>query len=535
MVTQQLLSSFVEIDKPQQDDRQYQLFTLGNELQVLVVSDPEAEKAAAAMDVHVGHLSDPEEVPGIAHFCEHMLFLGTEKYPDEASYKDYISEHGGRTNAFTGTENTNYFFDVAAGHLEGALDMFSQFFISPLFTPDATSRELNAVDSENSKNLQSDNFRMFQLLKHISNKDFPFHKFGTGNLKTLDTIPKERGINVRETLLDFHNRYYSANIMKLVILGKEPIETLKTWAQQKFSQVKNKNISVPHFSSKPFLREHVGKYLRVVPIKDNREIQIYWPIPPQEKLYKKLPTRYYSHLLGHEGPGSLFAYLKARGWAESLSSGEAFSGNEYSTFLVSIMLTEQGDQNVEEIMADMYRYIHMLREKGVQQRIFDECSALSEINFRFSERKSSFFYVSKLAGNMQHYEPKDVVAGVSKIREYDPELLTEFLSYLVPDNMLVFHISQQHQGSTKCNEPWYGTQYSIEDIEPSRLEELQNPPPIEDLYFPEPNPFVPKSLDIKPPPKAPQTFPQPVIKTDMLRAWFKQDIQFKVPDRKSVV
>lgn len=52
-------------------------------------------QSAAAMDVRVGHLSDPAEYPGLAHFLEHMLFMGTEKYPDENEYNTYLSSHGG--------------------------------------------------------------------------------------------------------------------------------------------------------------------------------------------------------------------------------------------------------------------------------------------------------------------------------------------------------------------------------------------------------------------------------------------------------
>jgi insulysin len=108
------------------------------------------------MNVHVGSWSDPEEALGLAHFLEHMLFLGTEKYPDENSYNIYLNQHGGSSNAYTDQEDTNYFFDVQNDFFEGALDIFAQFFISPLFTESATDRELKAVDSENSKNLQDD-------------------------------------------------------------------------------------------------------------------------------------------------------------------------------------------------------------------------------------------------------------------------------------------------------------------------------------------------------------------------------------------
>lgn len=69
-----------------------------------------------------GSLSDPDDLPGLAHFCEHMLFLGTEKYPCENEYNKYLSEHGGGSNAATSSEHTTYYFDVVPEHFEGALD-----------------------------------------------------------------------------------------------------------------------------------------------------------------------------------------------------------------------------------------------------------------------------------------------------------------------------------------------------------------------------------------------------------------------------
>lgn len=70
----------------------------------------------------VGSLSDPPNIAGLSHFCEHMLFLGTKKYPKENEYSQFLSEHAGSSNAFTSGEHTNYYFDVSHEHLEGALD-----------------------------------------------------------------------------------------------------------------------------------------------------------------------------------------------------------------------------------------------------------------------------------------------------------------------------------------------------------------------------------------------------------------------------
>lgn len=68
-------------------------------------------------------MSDPDDLPGLAHFCEHMLFLGTQKYPVENYYQKFLSEHGGSFNAATDSQDTKYFFDIAPEHLAEVLDM----------------------------------------------------------------------------------------------------------------------------------------------------------------------------------------------------------------------------------------------------------------------------------------------------------------------------------------------------------------------------------------------------------------------------
>lgn len=109
---------------------------------------------------------------------------------------------------------------MVPSQLSGALDRFAQFFLKPLFTESATEREVNAVDSEHVKNIPSDAWRLSQLEKSTSDPKHPYSKFGTGNKETLDVIPKEKGINVREELLKFHEKWYSANLMTLAVLGQ---------------------------------------------------------------------------------------------------------------------------------------------------------------------------------------------------------------------------------------------------------------------------------------------------------------------------
>ena len=111
-----------DLVKGKSDKRRYQQLRLQNGIEAIVIHDPLTDTASASLDIAVGSFMDPPHRPGLAHFLEHLLFMGTEKFPDEAEYQTFLSEHGGYSNAYTDDEHTNYFFDVAWSSLEPALD-----------------------------------------------------------------------------------------------------------------------------------------------------------------------------------------------------------------------------------------------------------------------------------------------------------------------------------------------------------------------------------------------------------------------------
>ena len=295
------------ICKPALDHREYCHLRLGprGELTAVLISDPETDKAAAAMDVGVGHSSDPASLPGLAHFCEHMLFLGTDKYPEEGSYQAFVSEHGGACNAFTGYENTNYHFDVNPAALPEALDRFAQFFVAPRFTESATRRELHAVDAEHAKNAQGDAWRLMQLLKSCAAPGHPFAKFGTGNLATLRDGAEgggtERGIDLREALRAFHATHYHATAMRLVILGRESLGELQAMCARFFGDTPLQPPAVPLSDAAsavaaaagpsaahgtPYGAAELRRGVQAVPVGEQRTLTLTWPLPPLRPLWR---------------------------------------------------------------------------------------------------------------------------------------------------------------------------------------------------------------------------------------------------------
>ena len=223
-------------------------------MRCILIQDDEADKSCAALDVHVGAGLDPKPLYGVAHFLEHMLFCGTEKYPVENDYSEFIAQNGGMNNAFTSLTDTNYHFQVSNEAFEGALDRFAQFFVAPLLGDSIVDREMNAVDSEYNMSVQNDHWRKFNLIQTVAHDDSQLHRFMCGNLESL----KQEGI--RESLLDFHRTWYSSNIMNLVLYGKHSLEQLEEWAVSLFSPVPNKNVEHPDLSlpRKPFDESNLG-------------------------------------------------------------------------------------------------------------------------------------------------------------------------------------------------------------------------------------------------------------------------------------
>ncbi|XP_059153920.1 insulin-degrading enzyme-like isoform X2 [Physella acuta] len=518
-----------DIIKSAADTRKYRGLELTNGMKVLLISDPETDKSSAAMDVNIGHLKDPDDLPGLAHFCEHMLFLGTEKYPEENEYNKFLSEHGGMSNAFTTLEHTNYYFDVSPDYLPGALDRFSQFFCCPLFTPSATGREVNAVDSENSRNLQSDPWRLFQLDKSLARPDHDFSKFGTGNKDTLETIPKSKGIDTRDELLKFHSQYYSSNIMSLCVLGRESLDELSQMVVPLFQQTVNKNVAVPRWDDPPYTSNQLQCIVHAIPVKDIREMSVVWPTPDLSEHYKANPGHYLGHLLGHEGSGSLLSELKARGWANTLVGGQKSGAKGFSFFSVAIDLTEKSQDCIEDIITLIYQYINMLRREGAQKWIFKECQDLAAMAFNFKDKEIPKACTSNLASRMQEFPMKDVLSAYALFDDFRPDLIQQLLDKLVPSNMRVTVVSKKFEALADQTEKWYGTQYKVTRLSPDQIQKWADSGLHENLRLPAQNEFIPSNFQLVSREIDTNGAPDIIKNTAFSRLWFKQDDKFLKP------
>ncbi|MFK7733539.1 MAG: insulinase family protein [Pseudomonadales bacterium] len=520
--------------KSPNDDRSYLSYVLHNGLRVLLVSDPDTVKAAASLDVDVGSGADPQSRQGLAHFLEHMLFLGTEKYPEPGEYQDFISMHGGGHNAYTSFRNTNYFFDIDAAQLEGGLDRFSQFFVAPLFNADYVQREINAVESEYRSKLKEDSRRSLDVFKEVINPQHPFSKLAVGNIQTLLAgatsdadmhKDSEAFRKLRAALLSFYEQHYSANKMALVVLGSEPINTLKKWVDGRFSSIPGKSgkqqvTPVPLFSDGA-----LPAIVSLIPEKESRSLSLTFPIPAIDKHYKSKPSQYLGNIVGHEGKGSLLSLLKARGWAESLSAGAGLEHSGGATFNVTIGLTESGLENQNAIVEALFSLLQKIRDDGLERWRYKEQKGLLETAFRFQEEGPVMSYTSRLASNLQRYPAKAVLRGDYLLTRYKPRLIENILDHLRPENALIT-IMAPAQPTTKVSR-WYNTSYATRAIPKETLQEWQQPGSFEGLGLPTPNPFIATDFSMRGGSDADK--PEQIDSSENSELWWAKNTRFGTP------
>ncbi|RDE24157.1 peptidase M16 [Motiliproteus coralliicola] len=504
------------------DPRDYLAFNLDNGLKVLVISDPKADKAAASLEVGVGSGDDPEHSQGLAHFLEHMLFLGTDRYPEAGDYQAYISRHGGNHNAFTAHDRTNYFFDIEQSKLGPALDRFSRFFVAPLLTPAYVDRERHAVHSEYQSKLKEDSRRGYAALKQVINPDHPLATFAVGSLETLRDNDQGK---LTEHLHDFYQRHYRAGNMALVVYGREPVTQLRAMVEQRFADIPSgrqpqRAAPVPLFKPGVLPAE-----LQIKSLKELRQLSLSFPVPPAKDYYDRKPLHYLSGLLGHEGDESLLAELKRRGWANSLSAGPGFNYRDNATVDINIGLTRDGQQHYQEIAELVFAQIERIRQQGISDWRYQEQQQLSEIGFRFREPSRPMSEALRLAHKLRELPTRELLHGDYLWAEFDPVLLRAYLSYLRPDNLLLTLTAPDLD--TDLTEPYFGTEYSFNPLTPALLQRLQQTPPQEALGLPNPNPYIPEQLALLP--GSSQSKPELLLKQPGIQLWHQQDGGFKVP------
>ncbi len=502
----------VTVRKSPNDHRDYRYLVLQNKLKVLLVSDTKADQAAAALSVYRGSFHEPQDRPGLAHFLEHMLFIGTGKYPEVDSFQQYITANGGSSNAYTAQDHTNYFFGIQNSAFNEGLDRFGHFFIDPLLSPEYVEREKNAVHSEYQMQIKDDGWRGYMVSKLALNPEHPGSRFTIGSLKTL------KG-DVKADLMDFFAEHYSADQMGLVVLANQSLDELEALVTPLFNQIPNNNIGPSYPTTQAFTDLQLPAVLTSRSLKDTYQLAFNFPVPSTLDVYRNKPESYLSNLIGHEGEGSLHHFLNEKGWIESLGSGSQDFDRNTSLMIVNIELTEAGRAHVAEITDLLFQYFEMLRDQPPQDWLYQEQAKVAELGFRFQEQGSTVGFVYQMAPRLDQFPAEDLLVAPYLMEVFDPALIEQFLGYLTPNNVLLEITAPD--ALTKQMEPWFQVPYSLVKG-PLPRKTVSDAP----LRLPTANPYLPEKLDLV---AADTQTMERVIDKPELTLWMDTDVDFGTP------
>ncbi|RUO63541.1 insulinase family protein [Pseudidiomarina insulisalsae] len=504
-------SAQAPVIKSPNDDRHYQVVVLPNQLEVMLISDPTTEKSAASLSVGVGLLQDPQSQQGMAHYLEHMLFLGTEDYPDTKGYSEFMTANGGSQNAYTWLDITNYMFSVNNDAVDEALDRFSDFFKAPMLYPEYTDKEKNAVNAEWSMRREMDFFGQFKLARNLLG-DHPANRFLIGNLESLGD---KDGSPLHAETVAFYERYYSANIMKVALLGNQSLAELEQLARKHFSEIENKAIAEPEVSTTLDFDHVGGKRIHYVPNQDIKQLRLEFIINDNSDDFAVKPNQFIAYLMGSEMPGTPAYLLKNSGMISSLNvSASPTQYGNYGSFSIDVSLTDAGMQNRETITAMLMQYLELIKAQGVDEKYYAEIKTSLQNQFRFLEKSDEFGYVSNLAEAMQNVPAAMAIAAPFHYERFDAEAIRKVLDQLTPERLRIWYVSQQEPHDSELY--YYDGKYKVVDIsadEQSSWQQALNLP----MHLPAVNNLLPENFELVA--ETQPEKPEVVVEQDGITVW----------------
>lgn len=447
--------------KSQNDKREYYTYTLPNGLRVILIYDKDVDLSSVALTVKVGYFYD--NIPGIAHFLEHMVFTGTSKFPGENDFPSLIAKYNGTHNAYTCYDHTCYYFSVVEKGFEPALENFGDMFVSPILNKNTIEREKEAVNSEHIKNINDDDWRSHELIKVASIKNHPIRQFGSGSNKTLNVE------NIDVHVKNFFDNYYSADKMTLIIVTSANPNKTKEKVNEIFSQItikKENNVLLNILKNNKILNP--PKVIKYIPLENENRMILTWEIPYYRDP-KESPFEFLHYLISNEMKNSISCILSNEGYVVDFSCHVREIIYTRCLFNIEFKLSPLGQKHKKRVLGTVIEYIKLLQnniDNKMLEQIYNEQKQLALYRFKYPEKQSSLDTVTNMSTLINDYDFDPKYINVINLLQNDyqniKENLKNILDHMTLDKMVVITGSKEYKNAT--NEfPNYGTKYTVEN------------------------------------------------------------------------
>ncbi|CAK9023390.1 unnamed protein product [Durusdinium trenchii] len=435
-------------DSPWNKPRIYKAFRLTNGLRVLLVEDESMEQMDVALTLPFGQFDDPADRPGLAHLTEHLLL--SEKDAGE-DLETWLETRFGESNGFTAFESALFTLSCEASDWSSALPRFGRCFraadadasdaADPRFVASSVAREVRRIDGEFMDGLSAQ-LRSLQLLRCRTVEGHPLRAFGPGSMKTLLPLgDRPEDLQRLAKLSQELFRSVAAENATLAIVAPVPIVQLRPVVADAFAGLAARapRAAEPRTArsrADPLPAAETVAPCFVVDTKDDPAISFTWSIPFEANSADALdvtsfraskPLVVLSHLVAHQGPGSLSAWLQRHGWlpenlGPKITAQSPFCTEGFAIWELKIKLSSSGLTNWRRVAACVFGVLAALAQRYVRDALggprrdlwrqaVDEVSTLADIAWRFPPRPP---LASELANDMR--QSKSSKAYVLQVR-----------------------------------------------------------------------------------------------------------------------
>lgn len=509
---------WMEVDKPNNDPKIYKFLPelLPHAPPIIVVQDPGAQLTGFAIGVSAGAFNDPLDFAGLAHFTEHMLFLGTRKYPGPTAFDEFISSHGGSSNAFTDSERTVYYNSIDTDAFGEGFSRFLEFFIHPQFNKTYIQKEVKAVDSEHDMHINDPNWRLFSVISSLALA--PNNHYSTGDSSTLLPGGANSTDALEEAVRDFFTSNYCFNRLSVAIVSPLSVSDQVETIRDIFSSVdpatrlpSNCRAASNFTKISPQLLQNNG--LPIPPVNMKKFIYSEGPAGSQPVLWIAFPFRAVATrgdsgkhpfgilevILSYNGPDSLKQHLISEGLVSSLSfvTDDTSAGSiAYLAFDVPMSARDR----VDELLEIVFTYIGKIKaEGGVKPELISQLQQLRKTLFysnaemhsivNESPMRLSKYFASQLvtatrnraALTDEEWAKKTAfnLVGINeKILEIDSKLVNQLLAHIdVEKSVVLFHDPRYDaknppdwmadiaaKGGEEQTDPHYGFKFQVMNL-----------------------------------------------------------------------
>ncbi|HDL5698268.1 TPA: pitrilysin [Mannheimia haemolytica] len=474
------------INKSPNDKAIYQGIKLDNGMEVLLISDSQANKSLMSAIIPIGSMDDPISQQGLAHYLEHMILMGSKNYPETNSLDGFLTKNGGMNNASTASHRTAYYLQVNNEAFSEAVTRMADTLAFPLLLESNAKKEINAVNAEMIRAKSHDGHLLHSVNLATSNPAHPSTKFAVGNIQTLSDKPDSK---LQAELEKFYQQHYSANLFKVVLYSNQSIEQMAKLAANTLGKMENKNLSVPKVREPLYRAEEQSVVVQYKPIKPSKMLAISFDFPNDEMQFKHKTGEYIAYVLNNNTEGTLSDYLIKQGLSDSGVTAASVSniGRDRGAFEIYVSLTDKGLVQKDKIISLVFQQLEKIKQHGIQESYFNEVKESLKQDFQHLQVEKNMGFVEFISEQMLYFPLENVIDQPYIVETMDKVAIQEKLAGMTLENARILLIS--NNAVTDKKTPHFEAGYSVAKISEAQkrkwLDFSQNP----QLNLPELNPY----------------------------------------------